>query len=269
MGVRAHDSDRRRDTASKGDDITTRIGGRHDTGTATAATAPATKPLRDVRGFWRILLAVIAPLPMLAEGIYYLLVPVEGGSSFQDTVAAFAAHKQLMDIITWFGAVFVVGLIPATFAVAWAARRGAPRLTTWGAAIALLGFMTGFPLLGGPINTHYMTVEHGLDVNAVAKLDDALQTEPLLVVASLLFIVGIVFGLGLLGLALWRSRVAPAWMGIALGVGGFTHPFIPNHIGQGIGLLVAAVGFAGASVALLRMRNDTFDLPAARPTPIA
>ena len=233
------------------------------TDTATPATASATRALRDVRGFWRILLAVIAPLPMVAEGIYYLLVPVEGSASFRDTVAAFAAHKQLMDVITWFGAVFVVGLIPATFAVAWVARRGAPRLTTWGAAIALLGFMTGFPLLGGPINTSYLTVQHGLDVDAVAKFDDALHTEPLLGVASLLFIVGIVFGLGLLGLALWRSRVAPAWMGIALGVGGFTHPFIPNHIGQGIGLLVAAVGFAGASVALLRMRNDTFDLPAA------
>jgi hypothetical protein len=34
---------------------------------------------------------------------------------------------------------------------------------------------------------------------------------------------------------------------------------------QGIGLLVAAAGFAGASAALLRMRNDEFDLPPVRP----
>jgi hypothetical protein len=54
-------------------------------------------------------------------------------------------------------------------------------------------------------------------------------------------------------------------MGVALMVGGATHPFIPGHLGQGVGLLVAAVGFAGASIALLRMRNDAFDLPAARP----
>jgi hypothetical protein len=50
-------------------------------------------------------------------------------------------------------------------------------------------------------------------------------------------------------------------------VGGATHPFIPSHIGQGIGLLVAAAGFTGASITLLRMRNDEFDLPAARPGP--
>ncbi|HET9900400.1 MAG TPA: hypothetical protein VFR46_04940, partial [Actinomycetes bacterium] len=69
------------------------------------------------------------------------------------------------------------------------------------------------------------------------------------------------FGLLLLGIALWRSRVAPAWMGIALGLGGFTHPFLPGHVLAGLGLLVAAVGFAGASWALLRTSNDDFDLP--------
>jgi hypothetical protein len=231
----------------------------------TTATAPATsaRPLHDVRGFWRILLAVIAPLPMLAEGIYYLFVPAEGGADFDHTVAAFAGHPQLVDAITWLSSLFVVGLIPATIAVALAARRGAPRLTTWGAAIALTGFMVGFPMLGGPFTPAYLTVKHGLDHASMAELQTALEGEPLLAIAGLLFIVGIVFGLGLLGIALWRSRVAPAWMGIALAVGGFTHPFIPNHVGQGVGLLIAAVGFAGAGIALIRMRNDDFDLPAA------
>ena len=39
----------------------------------TDAIAPptriATKPRADVRTFWRVLLAVVAPLPMLAKGI--------------------------------------------------------------------------------------------------------------------------------------------------------------------------------------------------------
>jgi hypothetical protein len=42
-------------------------------------------------------------------------------------------------------------------------------------------------------------------------------------------------------------------MGIALAIGGFTHPFIPGHVAQGIGLAVAAAGFAGATVTLLRI----------------
>jgi hypothetical protein len=88
--------------------------------------------------------------------------------------------------------------------------------------------------------------------------------DPVILVAGLLFVSGIVFGLSLLGAALWRSRVAPAWFGIALIVGGATHPFLPGPVAQGIGLFVAAVGFAGASLALLRMGNDGFDLPPAR-----
>lgn len=231
---------------------------------AVKAVPAAGKPQRDARGFWRILLALIAPLPMIAEGAYYLLAPVGGNASFTDAVTAYAANPDRADLLTWLGAIFVVTLIPATVAVAWASRRGAPRLSTWGAALALPGFMIGFPLLGGPFTPAYLTVKHNLDATGMARLDEAVHSEPVLGIASLLFIVGIVIGLLLLGLALWRSKAAPAWMGIALAVGAATHPFIPSTIGQGVGLLVAAVGFAGASIALLRMPNDAFDLPATR-----
>lgn len=231
---------------------------------APGSPVPA-KPLRDMRGFWRILLAVIAPLPFLAKGVFYLLTPVEGDTGFRETVAVFAGNPQLVSTLKWLDVVFVVGLVPATFAVAWVARRGAPRLATAGASIALLGFLAG-SLLGGVVTPALVTVQHGLDIDAMANLDQALHNEPLLGVASLLFIVGVVFGLGLLGAALWRSRVAPAWMGIALLIGGATHPFIPNHVGQGAGLVLAAVGCVGATVALLRMRNDEFDLRPARST---
>lgn len=68
----------------------------------------------------------------------------------------------------------------------------------------------------------------------------------------------------MLGLALWRSRLAPRWMALALIVGTFTHPFMPNQVAAGAGLIVAAIGFAGASLALLRMSDDEFDLPPRR-----
>ncbi|MEV0968468.1 hypothetical protein [Microtetraspora glauca] len=235
---------------------------------ATTSGPSRATPLRDVRGFWRILLAVIAPLPMLAQAVYYLLNPVDGGSSFADTVTAYTAHQQLIGVLRLVGAVFVVGLPAATFAVAWAARRGAPRLTSFGAFISLLGSFSGIALIIGGDPLAYYTVREGLDVGVMTKLsDDVVENDPVQQVAGLLFIVGIVIGLLLLGLALWRSRVAPAWMGIALAVGGSTHPFLPGHVAQGAGLLVAAAGFAGASYALLRMRNDDFDLPAMSPAP--
>jgi hypothetical protein len=230
---------------------------------AVPSSTPA-KPLRDRRGFWRILLAVLVLLPMPAKGVYYLLTPVAGDVTFKESVASFEAHRDVLEALKWFDAVFVVTLIPATVALVWVAHRGAPRLTTAGAVIALTGFLVGMPLMGGVMTPALVTVQHDLDFTSMAALDDALHHEPLLGIAALLFIVGIVFGLGLLGGALKRSRAVPAWVGLAVMIGGATHPFIPNHIGQGIGLFVAAAGCIGVSLALLRMTNDEFDLSAAK-----
>lgn len=85
-----------------------------------------TKRVRDRRAFWRILLAVILPLPMLAKGIHYMLSPVGGDVTFTETVTALEAHPDMLETLKWLDAVFVVGLIPATIALAWVARRGAP-----------------------------------------------------------------------------------------------------------------------------------------------
>lgn len=236
------------------------------TTTASNPTSDAVtpRPTRDMRTFWRLLLAVIVPMPMLAKGVHYLLTPVSGDVTFAESVAGFEAHPEVIEALKWLDAVFVVTLIPATIALAWVARRGAPRLTTVGAVVALTGFFAGIALLGGVLVPAMVTVQHDLDPGSMSALDDALHTEPLLGVASLLFIVGIVFGLGLLGAALVRSKAVPAWVGYAVLLGGVTHPFIPGHVAQGVGLFVAAVGFAGVGVALLRTSNDEFDLESTR-----
>jgi hypothetical protein len=229
-----------------------------------SSDASTVRPLHDRRGFWRILLAVVAPMPMLAKGVYYLISPAPGDAPFTDTVAAFEAHRELLEPLKWLDAVFVVTLVPATVAAAWVARRGAPRLTTVGAFVALSGFLSGVALLGGVETPELVTAQHHLDPATMSALRDTLEAEPLVGIASLLFIVGVVLGLGLLGGALKRSRAVPAWAAIAVTVGGATHPFIPTSVGQGIGLLVSAAGFVGVSLALLTMPNDQFDLAPTR-----
>jgi len=80
--------------------------------------------------------------------------------------------------------------------------------------------LSAFSLLVPDDLLAYLAVTKGLDVATVAALDEAWWALPMTGAAALLFISGIVVGLPLLGIALWRSRVAPRWMAIALIVGG-------------------------------------------------
>jgi hypothetical protein len=225
-----------------------------------SVSSSKTARTRDTRTFWRLLLAIVAPLPMLCMGLAYVLRPFEGDAPFAEAVAAFAAHRQLAELTLLLGLPFIIGLIPAVIAVAWVTRRRTPLLTTVGAVWTLLGCLSAFPLSVPDDLLAYLTVSQRLDVSTVAALDEAWWATPTAGGASLLFISGIVIGLPLLGIALWRSAVAPRWMAFALIIGGATHPFLPNHVIAGVGLLVAAVGFAGATRALLYMTNDEFDL---------
>ncbi|MDX6261800.1 MAG: hypothetical protein QOH84_3488 [Kribbellaceae bacterium] len=231
-----------------------------ETQLTTPSIKKAVRKPRDVRGFWRVLLAVVAPLPMLFMGIYYLISPVDGDASFKETLAATAADPGRFELMQWLQVPFFL-LIPAMFAAAWVSRRRAPRLATAGGLLAVGGMSAGFFLLDGVVTPTYLTVHDGLDASAVEKFGDAVEKQATVQIGGLLFILAVTFGLLLLGIALWRSKVAPAWMGIALAFGGFTHPFMPGHLAAGAGLVIAAIGFAGASYALLRSSNDTFDLP--------
>jgi hypothetical protein len=231
-----------------------------ETQLTTAASKKAVRKPRDVRGFWRVLLAVAAPVPMLFMGLYYLISPVDGDAPFEETVAAVAADPGRFELMQWLQVPFFL-LIPAMFAAAWVSRRTAPRLATAGGLLSVGGMSAGFFLLDGVVTPEYLTVHAGLDGGTLEKISAAMEEQATVQLGGLLFILAVMFGLLLLGIALWRSKVAPAWMGIALAFGGFTHPFMPGHLAAGAGLVIAAIGFAGASVALLRSSNDAFDLP--------
>ena len=74
--------------------------------------------------------------------------------------------------------------------------------------------------------------------------------------ASNIFVLGHVLGLVLLGIALWRGRVVPAWAGLLLAASQLLHivfaVIVPVHALDGLAWGLTAVGFAAAAVALLR-----------------
>ena len=235
------------------------------TSTSTTTTAPSATRIHDTRGFWRALLAVLVPLPMLAKGIAYLIIPVDGDASFDSTVDALSSRPGLASMMVWLDVVFCVLLVPALLAGCWLARRGAPRLATAAALVAAGGALVGVALLGGPLPPYQSTLRHDLDPSAMSAYSDALEKDAVIGLGSAFFIVAIVIGISLLGAALWRSGQVPRVGAIAVILGGSTHPFLPGHVAQGIGLLVGAAGFACVSLALLRLPKDEFDLPPTLP----
>ena len=223
-----------------------------------------TRTRRDVRGFWRIALAVIAPLPLLGMGLSYAIAPYGGDDPFAATVEAMRAHHGQALAAMLLGLPFLLFLIPATATLAWVTRRRTPLLTTVGACLTVPAFFAAFALLPADSDVQWAVAnDTTLDGTAIAKLDDALWATPVAGVAIILFLVAITIGLPVLGVALWRSRVAPVWMAVCLIAGTATHIFIPDHVAKGVGLLVGAVGFLGVTRALLRTPDDEFDLPPA------
>ena len=228
--------------------------------TTAPATAPATTTTHDARRFWMTLLAVVGPLPWLSKGLYYLLIPVDGDADVASTVQALQSRAGLNTALVWLDVVFCILVVPSLGAACWLARRGAPRLATASGLVAVGGALVGQILTGGPLTPFEASLRHGLDVQAMQDLTDAVEGDPVMGIGSLAFIVAIVIGLSLLGAALWRSHQVSRLAAAAVIVGGATHPFLPGHAAQGIGLLLAAAGFAFVSVALLRLPTDSFDL---------
>ena len=198
---------------------------------------------------------------MLAKGISYLIIPVDGDASVDSTVDALSSRPGLANTLVWLDVVFCVLIVPALLAACWLARRGAPTLATAATLVAAGGALVGTAILEGPLPAHQMALRHDLDQSAMSAYSEALEKDLVFGLGSILFIVAIVIGISLLGAALWRSGQVPRVAAIAVILGGSTHPFLPGHVAQGVGLLVAAAGFACVSVALLRLPKDAFDLP--------
>jgi hypothetical protein len=72
----------------------------------------------------------------------------------------------------------------------------------------------------------------------------------------MLFVVGHIVGLALLGIALWRGRIVPAWAALMIAISQPLHfvfaVIAPVHALDGLAWALTAIGFAAAAVVLMR-----------------
>ena len=83
--------------------------------------------MHDARGVWRVLLAVVVPIPWLAKGVQYIVL--EPSEDTADQIRAWTTD-HVYGWLQWLDALFVVLVVPSILAMALVSRRGAPRLTT-------------------------------------------------------------------------------------------------------------------------------------------
>jgi hypothetical protein len=214
----------------------------------TDVVAPPAVRVRDLRAFWRCSLAVLVAIPMAALAIEMAVVPLPVRGTVAEGIAGVAAHPGRAQAALWLALVFGMTVLPATMAAAWTARRRAPRLTLAAGVLLLLALTAVLP---DSDLAEVVAADKGLNPSQVAAIDAAVWAHPAVGINTVLFLVGQAVGLLLLGIALWRARVVPAWAGILLAVSGPAHLLAPGgNTGSAIAWTMTAIGYVLTTVAM-------------------
>jgi hypothetical protein len=228
---------------------------------AAVDTAPRATGAHDARGFWRVLLAILVPIPWLAKGVQYMVLERNDAHS-ADQIRYDASH-HVYAYLQWLDVLFVVLVVPSILAMVLVARRGAPRLSTWAAVLMGGGFLMVLSLNIDSDQLTWVAARKGQDPATIGRFIDDAANDPRVGLGGLGFAVAIVIGSILVALALWKSQAVAGWAAVLVGLGGATHIFIAplGHIVHGAGLVVLAIGCLAVSRRLLTMGDDAFDLP--------
>ncbi len=222
-----------------------------------ASPAPS---VHDARRYWRVLLAVIVPLPWLAKGIQYIVVESNDVPSAELIRRWTTDHTYAW--LQWLDVLFVVLVVPSVVALGIVSRRGAPRLAAAAMTVMGGGFLMVLPLNMGGDPMIWAAARGGFDPTSTGAFLDSLENDPRIGLGGLGFIVAITVGSLLIGLALWRSRAVSTLAAALVGLGGLTHPFLSfDHRVHGAGLVLLAVGSLAVSRRLVTQADDEFDLP--------
>lgn len=219
--------------------------------------------IRDARGYWRVLLAVCAPISWFTVGIFNLLTPYQLGDNGADNVAAIAGNQDLMRALLDLEVLFLFTFVPGVVALILVCRRQKPVFTAVLGTLGVLGALAGtfnpavdlFTLMG---------LRAGIGQDHLAALVDAVDDSDLswTLLFTLLFVsVGRIAA----GVLLWQARVGPRSLAVLMAVS----PFI-EFGGETLGLgnlapaaawIASGVAMLGVSATLWRMPDDDFDLP--------
>jgi hypothetical protein len=145
--------------------------------------------------------------PVIA-GVSVVLQPALGATT-ADRFAAMDSSRAATSAVA-----FLVSQLPLLIAILAIGRLllpSAPKLSAWGTALGVLGCF-GHTAFGGSSLVYLSMARDERHRGVQVALFDQIQSSPVML-CSVVGLAGTVFGLLLLGIGLFRSRVVPVWVG--------------------------------------------------------
>ena len=234
--------------------------------TAAPPAAPVVAARRDTRTFRRVAAAVLLPLGPLSVAVLRGILPYFSASDSKETITQTAAQLGRQDAVLWLSVLALAALVPGALSAGRLAQRRAPVLSLLGVGLLVPAFAALFFFAGDP--TIRALAGGAVDADTAAKLLDAQNALAPVNVAALMFVAGHIFGMILLGAALWRAHAIPVWAAIVIIVSQPLHLVFAIFVGSqpldACAWGLTALGFTVAALRVLRTPNDAWDVaPAA------
>jgi hypothetical protein len=211
-----------------------------------ATTArPGTAPL---------LAAITAPLGPVLFALASLVIPYGTGGSSKEIAKDIAAHQGATELSAWLWTVGTVVFLPGLVAVGLLATARSARLGLWGSLL----FGTGLIAVTATPSLDIVALgafDKGVSQDAMVKVADGTNALAVVNAPLFYFIAAHVIGAILLGVALLRGRVIPAWaawlliLSMPLNVVGYAGGLMPLTV---VSFLMPAVAFGYAGLVLAR-----------------
>jgi hypothetical protein len=224
---------------------------------ATIGTPTIHAGTRERSGFDRTALAILMPIGPLAIAIVRGILPYFTTDSNTVMAAKVAAHQGAETAVIWLTFVAMLTMVPGVIALGMLARRGSPRLGTAGLVVATAAFLSLFwSTVAGSDNVALAAARIGIRPGTTGALLDSMGRIFPIGLGTNIFVAGHIIGLVLLGIALWRGRVLPAWAALLIAISQVLHfvfaVIVPNHVLDGCAWGLTTVGFAAAALVLAR-----------------
>lgn len=213
------------------------------------AAAEAARP-----GTARLLAAVTAALGPLLFAAAGLVAPYDTDATSKEIARDIATHQGATELSVWLWTVGTVLFLPGLVGVALLAVARSARLGLWGAVL----FGTGLVAINATPNLDMVALGgfgKGVSQDSLVRVADGVNELAVVNAPILYFVAAHVVGAVLLGVALLRGRVIPAWaawlliLSMPLNVAGYV---VGIAALTALTFVMSAVAFGYAGLVLVR-----------------